>query len=375
MQEKAFMLLFANEVNALSTQNNYLNKIFELLRKFQMSLNFYTIDTDSVIDGYVVTASTAYQFAVKNFVPLIGRLDIQRDALNTKFYSRLEDDIVRGCVMPPITIALVHTFPAKQRTPKIIEEYIAKNIENAFVLDGIQRLNTLRRASQRDGFDLSRAIHVNFVIASSRDRLLYRMITLNNGQKPMSARHQIDVLADAFFDFDGIDLKLVAEKGKGRVRAPETFKKADFVKGYVAYLSGSVNVDNQKIIEEKMDELIASKIIDSDIPTSNVEFMDVVDLLNIFSKSGYLHDWIRVQNNFIGFCVGAKSSAIELKKVALDVIEFSVTEFEKAFSSINVSKVNLGKARRELVAYFFANYSDLGGLDEFDLLDKISDRI
>ncbi|WP_418122519.1 hypothetical protein [Variovorax sp. 160MFSha2.1] len=340
-----------------------------------MSLDFYRLDTDTVIDGFVVTASTQYQFALDNFVPLIGRLDIQRDALNTKFYNRLEDDIVRGCVMPPITIALIHSFPAKKRSPSDIEEFISKNIENAFVLDGIQRLNTLRRACERDGFDFNRAIHVNFVIASSRDRLLYRMITLNNGQKPMSARHQIDVLADAFFDFDGIDLKLVAEKGKGRVRAPESFKKADFVKGYVAYLSGSVNIDNQKIIEEKMDELIASKIIDSDIPTSNVEFMDVVELVNKFSKSDDLRDWIRVQNNFIGFCVGAKSSAAGLKSVKVNSIAESLNNFEQAFSSINVSKVNLGKVRRELVAYFFQNYATLSKLDEFELLDRISDRI
>ena len=201
------------------------------------------------------------------------------------------------------------------------------------------------------------------------------MITLNNGQKPMSARHQIDVLADAFFDFDGIDLNLVAEKGKGRVRAPESFKKADFVKGYVAYLSGSVNIDNQKIIEEKMDELIASKIIDSDIPTSNVEFMDIVELVNKFSKSDHLRDWIRIQNNFIGFCVGAKASAIALKSIKVVNIAESVANFEQAFSSINVSKVNLGKVRRELVAYFFQNYSGLSKLDEFELLDKISDRI
>ena len=191
----------------------------------------------------------------------------------------------------------------------------------------------------------------------------------------MSARHQIDILADAFFDFDTIDLKLVAEKGKGRVRAPESFKKADFVKGYIAYLSGSVNIDNQKIIEEKMDELIASKIIDSDIPTSNVEFMDIVELVNKFSKSSSLRDWIRGQNNFIGFCVGAKTSAVELKSLSIEKVEESVNNFEKAFSSINVSKVNLGKVRRELVAYFFQNYLNLSKLDEFELLDRISYRL
>jgi len=340
-----------------------------------MSLDFFTLDTDTVIGGYVVSAATKYSFALDFFVPLIGRLDIQRDTLNTKFYSRLEDDIVRGCVMPPITIAMINSFPPKNRNKAAIEEHIRKNIGDSFVLDGIQRLNTLRRASAQKDFDPTRPIHVNFIIASSRDRLLYRMITLNNGQKPMSARHQIDVLADAFFDFDGVALKLVSEKSKGRVRAPDTFKKADFVKGYVAYLSGSVNIDNQKIIEEKMDELIASKIIDSDIPTSDTEFSDIVELVNKFGGSDYLKDWIRSQNNFIGFCVGAKTSAKLLKATKLPAIEKAIHSFEDAFSSINVSKVNLGKIRRELVAHFSKNYATLSCLDEFELLDKISERI
>lgn len=337
-----------------------------------MSIQFFIQDTDDVIGGFVVAGATTYKYALQALVPLIGKLDIQRDALKTKFYSRLEDDIVRGCVMPPITVALIHSFSAKKPAKITVTDFIAKHIEDAFVLDGIQRLNTLQRASLKKDFDSSRIIHINFVIAGSRDRLLYRMITLNNGQKPMSARHQIDVLADSFFDFNQVELTLVAEKGKGRVRAPDTFKKADFVKGYVAYLSESVNVDNQKIIEEKMDELIASKIIDSNIPTSQVEFSDIVLLINRYSTSEFLRNWIRVQNNFLGFCVGAKSSAAILASETVEATEESIKTFEAAFSSVNVSKVNLGKARRESVAHFMENFKKYKDLGEYELLDKIS---
>lgn len=340
-----------------------------------MSLKLFTVDSDNVIDGFVVSGVTDYGYALEQFVPLIGRLEIQRDALKTKFYTRLEADIVRGCVMPPITIALIHSFGDGEQDAKTIQAYIKDNLASAFVLDGIQRLNTLNRASHHQEFQKSRPIYVNFVIAGSQDRLLYRMITLNNGQKPMSARHQIDVLADAFFNFGDIDLKLVAEKGNGRVRAPESFKKADFVKGYVAYLSGSVNIDNQKIIEEKMDELIASKIIDSDITSSPTEFSDVVKLINKFSQSPTLREWIRNQNNFIGFCVGAKSAVNDLDATPINDIEHAIGVFEKSLSSINVSKVNFGKARRESVSNFIGGFSKLMELDEYELLDKISDWI
>jgi hypothetical protein len=338
-------------------------------------MQFFTLDKDDVITGYVVNGSTSYEFALENFVPLMGRLDIQRDVLKTKFYSRLELDILRGCVMPPITVALIQSFGDIPPNPSDVFDFIASNINQGFVLDGMQRLNTLVRASKEDGFDANRPLQVNFILAPSRDRLLYRMITLNNGQRPMSARHQIDVLADSFFDFDDIQLDLVTEKSKGRVRAPDSFKKADFVKGYIAYLSESVSIDNQKIIEEKMDELIANRIIESDIPTRKIEFSDVVDFINLMSQSPILRDWIRVQNNFIGFCVGIRGTIETLKSLNLEEIEKAINNFEDAFSSINVSKVNLGKVRRETVSQFIKEFGDVKDLDEFRLLDKISEWI
>lgn len=340
-----------------------------------MTIEFYTLDQDNVIDGYVSSATTSYQFALENLLPLIGRLDIQRNTLKTKFYTRLEQDIVTGCVMPPITVALVHNFSSQNLTLVDASKFVADNLGEAFILDGIQRLNTLKRAASNTGFNPNRSLHINFVIANSRDKLLYRMITLNNGQKAMSARHQIEILADTFFEFSDMPLKLVAEKGNGRVRAPETFKKADFVKGYVAYLSGSVNIDNQKIIEEKMDELIASRIIDSDIPSKSSEFSDIIEAVNRFSESAYLRDWIRVQNNFIGFCVGATDAVDTFRTRSLLEIEDSIKGFEQAFDSVNVSKVNIGKVRRELVAQYIKSFDDLAGYDEFELLDWLSNWV
>lgn len=340
-----------------------------------MNIKYFTIDQDNVIDGYVSAASTTYQYALEHLLPLIGRLDIQRNTLKTKFYSRLEQDIVRGCVMPPITVALVHEFASNDVKIDDITSFISENLSDAFILDGIQRLNTLSRAAHSKDFDPKRVLHINFVIANSRDKLLYRMITLNNGQKAMSARHQIEMLADTFFEFGNIPLKLVAEKGKGRVRAPETFKKADFVKGYVAYLSNSVNIDNQKIIEEKMDELIASRIIDSDIPSKTSEFSDIVEAVNRFSEIPFLRDWVRVQNNFIGFCVGSADSIKYLNQCELTAIESSLLMFEKAFDSVNVSKVNIGKLRREVVAEYFRCFETLKDKGEFELLDWLSSWI
>lgn len=344
-----------------------------MITEGKMLINLFDVEYDHVIESQVVNGVIDYDYALKNLHPLIGRLDIQRDALKSKLYTRLEEDILRGCVMPTITIALIETD--KTVTEKSVSEYIENNISSAFILDGIQRLNTLGRASEREGFDKNRKLHVNFIVASSRDRLLYRMITLNNGQKAMSARHQIEILADSFFIFDDVDIKLVSEKGKGRVRAPETFKKADFVKGYIAYLSKSVNIDNQKIIEDKMDELIASRIIESNIPVRTSEFADVATAVNKFSEDEFLHEWIRNQNNFIGFCVGCNEVIDQIFDMPLHLIRELIETFEEALKGINISKVKAGRVRRETVAKLFENLQELLGADEIELLDRISDWI
>ncbi len=338
-------------------------------------MELFTVDSDNVIGGYFVSGRVNYGYAIDHFAPLISRLDIQRDPLNIRFYSRLETDIERGCIMPPITVALIGDHLATNLSDAAVKKLIEENINVAFILDGIQRLNTLLRVNAKGVLDRKRSMYVNFIIAGSRDKLLYRMITLNNGQKPMSARHQIDVLSDAFFDFDDVGLKLITEKNNSRVRAPDEFKKSDFVKGYIAYLSNSVNIDNQKIIEEKMDELIAAKIIESDIAERKIDFSDIVQLIYKFSESERLHSWIRVQNNFVGFCVGVRTSARLFQTAPVGEIEMSIAQFELAFKSINVSKVNLGKVRREVVAKYIEQFEKLNGLDEYALLDQITEWI
>jgi hypothetical protein len=337
-------------------------------------MKFYAYDEDKVIDGHVVAATVTYREALDNFLPLIRRLDVQRGVLSGRFYARLDSDIVKGCVMPPITVALVHTFLEKPSRDEL-DAFISGEISNGFVLDGIQRISALSRASSLPDFDEGRTLHVNFLMTSSRDRLLYRMITLNNGQRPMSARHQIEVLSDVFFDFDSVVLKLVSEQGGGRARGSDAFIKADFVKGYMAYLSDSIGIDNQKIIEEKMDELVASKIMESDITTRRVEFADVVDLVVKMSDVEYLRNWIRVQNNFIGFCAGIKSNIHIVGSMPLNLLTNCLQTLERVIDNINVSKVKLGKVRREVVSKYFNKFGEVSAFDEIDLLDEVSQWI
>lgn len=337
-------------------------------------IQILSIDFDEVIQSRYITAQTNYQFAIENLVPLIDRLDIQRNIQDSKFYSRLEKDLIKGCIMPPITLAFVDNNALEIKEGKALAAYLNENIKEGFILDGIQRLNTLQRTFKKSSSELKpkRVLFLNIVVCSSMDNLLYRMITLNNGQKPMSARHQIEILTANIFEFEENEKPILTERDAKRLKIKVAFNKADFIKGYLGFLANSTNIENQKIIEEKLDELIADKILDSNITEDGLEFSDVVNLLNRLSANDKNYKWFKNSNNLIGFCVGIKNSYEIIKDINPEIFEDSTKKFEQAFSSFNYSKIKIGRIRRVLADYFIKNFDSMSNLDVLELVDTLS---
>ncbi|SEA76617.1 hypothetical protein [Pedobacter hartonius] len=338
-----------------------------------MKLDIHSIDFDKVIKSRYVTASTDYKFANESLVPLISRLEIQRNIQDSKFYNRLEKDIVKGCIMPALTLAFIDPKGLDITESGEMKAYLLDNIQDGFILDGIQRLNTLSRTiKNQPNLDLTGILFLNIVICSSMDNLLYRMITLNNGQKPMSARHQIEILTTNVFEFENSDIPVFTEKKLKEHKIKIAFNKADFVKGYLAFLANSTNIENQKIIEDKLDELIADKILDSNVTEDGVEFVNVIDLINKFSEQADIYKWFRNINNLIGFCVGIKKNYINLSVIDVDSFSKGIKMFEVAFQSFNYSKIKVGRIRRNLVSYYVKNWDVLQDSDDLELIDTLS---
>jgi len=274
--------------------------------------------------------------------------------------------------MPPLTLAFIVdgiNFSSKEEA----QNYIRNNIEDAFVLDGIQRLNTLYRTQKNNSeLNLNQPMFLNIIFCESMDNLLYRMITLNNGQKPMTARHQIEILASNIYNFEELPVEIQTEKERKKRIIKGSFNKSDIIKAYIAFLSDSINIDNQRIIEEKLDELIAEKILNSNITEDNLEFSEIISLISNLSIQPEILEWFKVNNNFIGFSVGIRHSYEELKEVNSEVFSNSIQKFEKAFSAFNVSKVRVGFQRRKYVAYFIENFMMFSEMDENDMVDILS---
>ncbi|MGN6803295.1 MAG: hypothetical protein ACTHJN_15445 [Ginsengibacter sp.] len=327
---------------------------------------------DKVVKSIFCSGKTTYEYAYKNFLPQIDKYYAQRKKVDEKFYQKLERDIVVGCVMPPITIAIVMNSIQEyiDKPKEDIVTLLEEQKENLYILDGIQRLNTLKRAYKEEIKDFD--IYINLLISDSDDRLLYRMITLNNGQKPMSARHQIEVLAHNIFDFDNLPIQVQTEKARSKKRIKGSFDKDDIIKGYISYLSESVNIDNQKIIESKMDELIADKIIESNVTQTDSQFSKVIDKIEVFIEDEYLLKWFKQPNNLIGFCAGIGKSYSAIKDETREAFREMIENFELSFQSFDISKIKLGHLRRLTVQYFISKYEAMKSISQPEIEDSLS---
>lgn len=348
------------------------------LKKKNLGVSIFSVDQDHVVNALVATARADYEYAIESLVPQISRLDIQRKVQNPRFYDRLKRDILKRCVMPAITLAFVNEDHDSLRDKSAFEKFVNENIAQAFVLDGIQRLSTLDRAflDAKNSdliFPSDQPLLLNVLICRSIDNLLYRMITLNNGQRPMTTRHQIEILTANLFPGDSDSVFLVKEKDGVR-KDQGIFAKSDFVLGYIAFLSSTTNVDSQKLIQEKLDELLASKILEHDPTLGGIEFSAVMKLIGDLSILKPIDKWFKVNNNLIGFCASIRFSYDII--LALDEGEFLefIETFEEAFHAFNVAKIRLGRARRRAVAHAVKRLQE--GLPSVnDLMDELVDVI
>lgn len=341
-------------------------------------MELFSVDVDNVIKGLFITGRATYKYALDHLVNLIDQLDIQRKFQNENFYKRLEVDFQDGCITPAITLAFIQTTNFESiPSIKDIHKYILENIKHGFILDGIQRLNTLKRVANdpANTLDFAKHLYVNIIFCPSRDNLLYRMVTLNNGQKPMTARHQIEILVDSMYNFNDYSFNVFTEKDSLDRKYPGSFKKADILNGYISFLSNSTNLDNKKIIEDKLDELVARKIIESRITSDDIDFSKVLLLIDKLSKSEYIGSWLRTGNSLIGFCVGIRTSYNIVSSFSLDEFEDLLQNFETAFRNINVSKIKLSRERRRLSAYFIKNVDTLKSYDPDELTLTLADQL
>ena len=328
---------------------------------------------DRVIQSNVCQGETTYELALDMFLPLINEFDAQRKIQSKKYYDRLKRDIVDGCLMPPITIALVSPeFSADGAAG--LERFINANISHGYILDGLQRISTLKAASEELGFDRVRPLPLSIIVSPSEDQLVYRMITLNNGQRPMTARHQIEILTGSIFEqrqYENISIK--TEKDTEGKRFKKAMPLSNIAKAYIAHMTQSTSNENRKIIEEKMDEILVGRILDRGFRRDMNKFEQVVGQIDRLCADEAVFNWFKVENNIIAFAASIQNSFPVISEMSAENFSAAIELFEDAFDGFDVSKLNVGRLRRQLVSEFISKFDQLAEYSESELLEHFSE--
>jgi hypothetical protein len=327
---------------------------------------------DEVIGSKCLMIKVDYEFILKKTIPLIRNFEHQREMLLANKYKILENNIKLGCIMQAFTLGIID-----DNVPEILdEEYLMDKIDYGFIIDGMQRLNVIEKINNENPETLKndKSIYLSIIITNSIDKLLYKMITLNTGQKPVSVKQQIERLTQNMYNFDEKTFDMVSENESKDRKNINKLEKDDIVMAYLAFVTESTNIDIQKTIENKMDELIINNIINSKINKRDYEFKDIINLiLDLMGEHEISDKWFKDLNNLVGFCSGiAKGNTYK------DIMKFSksfvglINNLETALKILDVSKVKLSKMRRKYTKYITQNYSEVMVMEEYDLLDRLS---
>ncbi|MDZ4713477.1 MAG: hypothetical protein SGI89_14300 [bacterium] len=214
------------------------------------------------------------QININEYLDLVGkdfdRFEIQRKREKHKGYNRLKRDIEKGTLIPTITLAVepssvkqFETLLEQKESTKIVDILVSLT-DKIYILDGLQRTYIINDIKSKMTLNNNQKLLLEIWFEEDIKHLIYRLIVLNSGQKPMSMRHQIELLFITMREtlikrVDG--LILLEEKNEDRRAKAKEFPFERLVTSYKSYLTKSPEVDKDNIVAERM---IESDMLDSD---------------------------------------------------------------------------------------------------------------
>lgn len=234
---------------------------------------------DQRINSRNVYVESSFGEYLKFAKKIIHNNELQRKRVKTSktIYSLLKSDLQQGCIMPPLVLALTEIGVMNFESPdeEKLLAYIIENSENVLILDGLQRTYTLIDADEEMKLKgenkyeqfLNNKLRLEIYVEINKFGILYRMLTLNTGQTPMSARHQLEMLYSNMLGTEIDGVKLITDK-EGKADPDENefiFKNA--IEGFNSYMNrNELPLDRQDILDNvKVLEHMAGENISEDL--------------------------------------------------------------------------------------------------------------
>lgn len=208
-------------------------------------------------------------------------------------YNLLKEDILKECIIPPIVLASTSTLRHGSKNEELLDE-VLDDFGNLKILDGLQRSLSIIDVynNNRDYFDGlvdKYMIRVEAYLSISDTGILYRMLTLNTGQTPMTLRHQLEILFSKYAE-GGVDgVTILREVDETAVRSIDSYRFADLIEGYTSFLErNELPIDRFDILQT----VRTIKFI-SDESAEKIEFTDFVSSYRALSLAfdSQFADW------------------------------------------------------------------------------------
>jgi len=344
---------------------------------------------------------------------IIDKNDFQRKRVKgaQTVYSLLKKDLESGCTIPPIVLAVKSDQMGNILNPQTAtDEQIQRlfKAEKLIILDGLQRTYTIldlvediraNGSQEKQQQVFKNPLRVEIYLGLNKIGILYRMLTLNTGQTPMSVRHQIEILYSDYLtqEFDGIKLfREIDNKKPGKIGE---YKFNDVIEGFNSYLDrDALGLTRSDILENiKNLESLAQE-------NSTDVFKDYLNSFNLFVKKVHeltenweIDDEDMIENKVFGKNVqqlftkpqvlsGFGAAIGKLKELSViegfsEIQEFiaklsfetdsdeAMSNLLKKLSDIQINAKKIGNEQRFFFTYFFRELFNKGS-DSYLKIDK-----
>lgn len=226
---------------------------------------------DKKIETENLLIETTYGEYLKVAGTIIESNEYQRKRVKSSstVYSQLKEDMKMGCIFPSIVLAV--TLEDIEGT-EISEENLPTIMSKTLILDGLQRTYTMIDANKEladsdKKYDFSQhPLRLELYVKINRFGILYRMLTLNTGQTPMSLRHQIEILYSNL-DLSEGGIRLIKEVDGNAPRIIGEYNFKDMIEGFVSYLNSSyLPITRNSVLETiKSLEVISKEKVQNDL--------------------------------------------------------------------------------------------------------------
>ena len=259
----------------------------------------------TAVDVRTRTPVVYSQMSIPEYLAIVGKkfedFHLQRRREKHKAYGRLSADISEGALLPSITLAV-----KPEIVDSILSEYEAYKADPSAagalaaalntpgtvdILDGLQRtyiMSDLTNAGVE--FKEGQRILVEFWLERNLHNLIYRIIVLNAGQKPMSIKHQLELLFASLQEsilrqLPGVEIYLERDNAK-RSKAKK-FAFHMIVSAYQAMITGSSELQKDNIVANELMESSALEMGEASLSEQFDKFVDTLKQYVRFDEHAY----------------------------------------------------------------------------------------